>query len=42
MTKKSSQFKLGNAIYGSLKVEEVFLQDLELYFIRKKEEKSPV
>lgn len=42
MTKKSSPLKLGNETYGTLKIEEVFLQALELYFIKKKEEKSPV
>ncbi|BCC14002.1 hypothetical protein BC30048_4427 [Bacillus cereus] len=41
MTKKTSPLKLGNETYGTLKMEEVFLQALELYFIKKKDEKSP-
>lgn len=34
MTEKASPFKLGNETNGTLKIEEVFLQTLEVYFIR--------
>ncbi|CAI8748109.1 MULTISPECIES: hypothetical protein [Bacillus] len=42
MTRKASPLKLGNETYGTLKVEEAFLQALESYFIKRKDTKSLV
>ncbi|WP_263281895.1 hypothetical protein [Bacillus thuringiensis] len=42
MTRKTYPLKLGNETYGTLKVEEAFLQALELYFISQRNKKSPV
>ncbi len=41
MTKKASPLKLRNESYGTIKVEEAFLRALEVYFIKKKDSKSP-
>ncbi|GAB6621733.1 hypothetical protein bcgnr5391_54010 [Bacillus cereus] len=42
MTKKSSPLKLGNETYGTLKIEEVFLRALEVYFAKLKNQKPPI
>ena len=34
MTVKASPPKLGNEIYGKMKIEKAFLEALELYFIK--------
>jgi hypothetical protein len=36
MSKSSSPLKLGKETYGTMKIEEVFLKALELYFGRDK------
>ncbi|WP_283162076.1 hypothetical protein [Bacillus cereus] len=41
MNKKASPLKLGNEKYGLLKIEEAFLEALEVFFYREKVEKSP-
>lgn len=38
---KTSPLKLGNESYDTIKVEEAFLRALEVYFIKKKDSKSP-
>lgn len=38
---KASPLKLRNESYGTIKVEEAFLRALEVYFIKKKDSKSP-
>lgn len=39
MTMKTSPLKLGNEIYGTLKIEEVFLEALKMYFIKQQDKK---
>ncbi|WP_274605780.1 hypothetical protein [Bacillus cereus group sp. N28] len=41
MTMKASPLKLGNEIYGTLKIEEVFLEALKMYFIKQQDKKTP-
>lgn len=41
MTSKSSPLKLGNEIYGTIKVEEAFLKALKMYFIKQQDKKTP-
>ncbi|MGQ4705086.1 hypothetical protein [Bacillus thuringiensis] len=41
MTTKPSPLKLGNEIYGSIKIEEAFLEALKMYFIKQQDKKTP-
>ncbi|WP_329765439.1 hypothetical protein [Bacillus nitratireducens] len=41
MTSKISPLKLGNEIYGTIKIEVAFLEALELYFIKQQDKKTP-
>lgn len=41
MTTKTSPLKLGNEIYGTMKIEKAFLKALEMYFIKHPDKKSP-
>ncbi|MDC2863154.1 hypothetical protein [Bacillus sp. BP-3] len=41
MTTKTSPLKLGNEIYGTIKIEKAFLEALEMYFIKKPVQKAP-
>ncbi|MGH0708286.1 hypothetical protein ACQVVB_14515 [Bacillus paranthracis] len=41
MTSKTSPLKLGNEIYGTLKIEEAFLEALKMYFIKQQDKKTP-
>lgn len=36
MATKISPLKLGNEIYGTIKIEEAFLEALKMYFIKNK------
>ncbi|MDA2626902.1 hypothetical protein PDQ36_27355 [Bacillus cereus] len=39
MATKTSPLKLGNEIYGTIKIEEAFLTALKIYFIKQQEKK---
>ncbi|MDF2017707.1 MULTISPECIES: hypothetical protein [unclassified Bacillus (in: firmicutes)] len=41
MTMKTSPLKIGNEIYGTIKIEEAFLTALKMYFIKQKDQKTP-
>ncbi|MDK7446673.1 hypothetical protein [Bacillus paranthracis] len=41
MASKTSPLKLGNEIYGTMKIEKVFLKALEMYFIKQQDKKTP-
>ncbi|MGH0543253.1 hypothetical protein ACQVPW_17225 [Bacillus cereus] len=41
MTSKTSSLKLGNEIYGTIKIEEAFLEALKMYFIKQQNKKTP-
>ncbi|MHA4127039.1 hypothetical protein [Bacillus cereus] len=41
MTSKTTSLKFGNEIYGTIKIEEAFLQALKLYFIKQQDKKTP-
>ncbi|CEY36991.1 Uncharacterised protein [Streptococcus pneumoniae] len=41
MPTKTSPLKLGNEIYGKIKVEEAFLEALKMYFIKQQDKKTP-
>lgn len=41
MDPKTSLFKLGNEIYSTIKIEEVFLEALKMYFIKQQDKKTP-
>ncbi|GAB6554267.1 hypothetical protein ACQVSN_08405 [Bacillus mobilis] len=41
MTTKTSPLKLGNEIYGTMKIEKAFLEALEMYFIKQQDKKTP-
>lgn len=41
MTPKTSPLKLGNEIYGTIKIEEAFLEALKMYFIKQQDKKTP-
>lgn len=41
MNRKTSPLKLGNQIYGAIKIEEAFLEDLKMYFIKHQDKKTP-
>ncbi|MEK5473986.1 hypothetical protein MKX99_21830 [Bacillus sp. FSL R9-9863] len=41
MTSKISTLKLGNEIYGTIKIEEAFLEALKMYFIKQQDKKTP-
>ncbi|MHA4127037.1 hypothetical protein [Bacillus cereus] len=41
MNRKTSPLKLGNEIYGTIKIEEAFLAALQLYFIKQQDKKTP-
>lgn len=40
MASKTSPLKLGNEIYGTMKIEKVFLKALEMYFIKQQDKKT--
>ncbi|MFF2341179.1 hypothetical protein [Bacillus mycoides] len=40
MATKTSPLKLGNEIYGTIKIEEAFLTALKMYFIKQQEKNS--
>ncbi|MFY0138658.1 hypothetical protein [Bacillus cereus] len=40
MNRKTSPLKLGNEIYGTIKIEEAFLEALKIYFIKQKDKKA--
>ena len=41
MTTKTSPLKLGNEMYGTLRIEKAFLEALEIYFIKQQDKKTP-
>lgn len=41
MNSKISPLKLGNEIYGTIKIEEAFLEALKMYFIKQQDKKTP-
>ncbi|EEM86090.1 hypothetical protein BK749_14095 [Bacillus thuringiensis serovar vazensis] len=41
MKTKTSPLKIGTETYGTLKIEEVFLRVLEVYFTRMKNQEPP-
>lgn len=41
MPTKTSPLKLGNEIYGTIKIEEAFLEALKMYFIKQQDKKTP-
>ncbi|WP_260984967.1 MULTISPECIES: hypothetical protein [Bacillus cereus group] len=41
MTPKTSPLRLGNEIYGKIKIEEAFLAALKMYFIKQQDKKTP-
>ncbi|WP_255299643.1 hypothetical protein [Bacillus thuringiensis] len=41
MTTKLSPLKLGNEIYGTIKIEAAFLEALKMYFIKQQDQKTP-
>ncbi|MDA2653515.1 hypothetical protein PDQ31_14395 [Bacillus cereus] len=41
MNLKTSPLKLGNEIYGTIKIDEAFLEALKMYFIKQQEKKTP-
>ncbi len=40
MPPKTSLLKLGNEIYGTIKIEEAFLEALKMYFIQQQGKKT--
>lgn len=41
MTAKTSPLKLGNEIYGTIKIEEAFIEALKMYFMKQQDKKTP-
>ncbi|HFJ9490811.1 TPA: hypothetical protein ACGW7D_000030 [Bacillus cereus] len=41
MASTTSPLKLGNEIYGKMKIEEAFLEALKMYFIKQQDKKTP-
>ncbi|MGS2746365.1 hypothetical protein ACVAMH_05510 [Bacillus zanthoxyli] len=41
MVQKVTSLKLGNEIYGTIKIEEAFLEALKMYFIKQQDKKTP-